>query len=222
MYVELNIELITKVIGLLCNKEIKAKYAKKICKSLAMDDDVEKYHFCGATCTKSKRICMKEVKEEGLLCHVHDPERKCQGVTLKGDRCGGVAKVSEMFCFRHREDGENAPKKSTYKSKKSKKAKEIVESSENDEESACEEDITHKRKRSKKDKKRESKKSKKSKEIVEFSENDDESAYDEEDEGGNNVWQLVKESHDDDEDEYVPTPRKEDIVWKQCSFDKGH
>ncbi|KAF9367125.1 hypothetical protein CPB97_006300, partial [Podila verticillata] len=64
MYVQLTVELITMVIQLFCKEEIKEKDARKICKSLAKDDEVEKHHFCGTTCTKSERICMKEVEKD--------------------------------------------------------------------------------------------------------------------------------------------------------------
>ncbi|KAF8923262.1 hypothetical protein BGZ52_010031, partial [Haplosporangium bisporale] len=60
IYVQLTIKLITKAIKLFCKEEINKKDAKKICKSLAKDDEVEKHYFCRATCTKSKHICMKE------------------------------------------------------------------------------------------------------------------------------------------------------------------
>jgi hypothetical protein len=105
MHVQLNIELITKTIQLFCQKEIKEKDARKICESLAEDDDVEKHHFCGATCVKSKRTCMKEVDDHGMHCHVHDPDRKCKGTTIKGVNCRSVAKIGEDYCNRHHDQG---------------------------------------------------------------------------------------------------------------------
>ncbi|KAF9299782.1 hypothetical protein BG003_003578, partial [Podila horticola] len=95
MYVQLTIELITKAIKLFCKEEINKKDAKKICKSLVKDDEVEKHTFCEAICTKSKLICLKKVDEDGMFCYVHDPKRKCHGTTKKGDRCGSVAKAGE-------------------------------------------------------------------------------------------------------------------------------
>ncbi|KAG0007684.1 hypothetical protein BGZ81_004656, partial [Podila clonocystis] len=103
MYIQLTIELIAKAIELFCTKrgvEMNAKDAKKIYSSLAGDDDLVKHYFCEAKC-KSKNICMKEVGDEGMLCHVHDPNHKCQGKTIKGERCGNVAKVGEDYCWRH-------------------------------------------------------------------------------------------------------------------------
>ncbi|KAG0080050.1 hypothetical protein BGZ93_003030, partial [Podila epicladia] len=104
MYVQLTIELITQAMKLfsqLTGAELTQKQAKMVYKSLVKDDNVDKHYFCGAICTKSQNICMKEVKEESMHCYVHDPENKCQGVTLKGQPCGSVAKVGEDYCYRH-------------------------------------------------------------------------------------------------------------------------
>jgi hypothetical protein len=103
MYVQLNVELITKTIELFCQRkdiQMKKKDAKKVFALLVGDEDVEKYNLCKAICTKSNRPCMKEVAE-GTYCHLHDPERRCHGVTNKGDRCKCVAKAGEKFCWRH-------------------------------------------------------------------------------------------------------------------------
>jgi hypothetical protein len=108
MFVQLSIELITKAIKLFCKKngvEMKAKDVEKILSSLVEDDSVEKHFFCGATCVKSKRTCMKEVDDEDAHCYVHDPDRKCKGTTIKGENCRSVAKVGEDYCHRHHDQG---------------------------------------------------------------------------------------------------------------------
>ncbi|KAF9302541.1 hypothetical protein BG003_002360, partial [Podila horticola] len=184
MYVQLTIELITKAIKLFCKEEISKKDAKKICKSLAMDDEVEKHYFCGATCTKSKRICMKEVKEEDMQCHVHDPERKCHGITIKGNKCGSVASRGGEYCRRHLEQVEPRKKRHVKSEVESPHTPEYVVDSEEDEESACGDDDPkpHKKKHSKKgkNKKHSKKHSKKAKQAV-SSDEDEESACEDDD-----------------------------------------
>ncbi|KAF9898668.1 hypothetical protein EC991_010686, partial [Linnemannia zychae] len=105
MYIQLTIKLVTKAIQLFTSKEIRDKDMKKVLKALVKDPDISKHYFCGAICTKSKRACMKEVKKEGMHCYVHDPERKCQGRTNGGAKCGSVAKTGENYCWRHRDQG---------------------------------------------------------------------------------------------------------------------
>ncbi|KAF9975352.1 hypothetical protein BGZ75_000561, partial [Mortierella antarctica] len=113
MYVQLTIELITKAIELFCKKDVKKKDAKKVYASLVEDDEVDKHYFCGAICTKSKNVCMKQVDGEGKHCNVHDPSRKCQGFTVKGEKCGSVAKMGETHCWRHRGQEEYTEKRTT-------------------------------------------------------------------------------------------------------------
>ena len=79
----------------------KTKDVKKVFARLVDADAVKKYFFCEVICTTSKRVCMNEVEEEGLRCHVHDPERKCKGRTIKGAKCLSVAKKGEEYCWRH-------------------------------------------------------------------------------------------------------------------------
>lgn len=103
MHVQLTIELVSKVLEHLCtmnNMNISKKDAKKVFAAVVGDDEVEKYYFCGARC-KSKRACMREVPGEGHRCHVHDPERKCKGVTKKGKACNSVVKKDLEYCWQH-------------------------------------------------------------------------------------------------------------------------
>lgn len=81
--------------------EASSKDAKKVLSSITKDDEVEKHYFCETICTTSRRVCMKRVEEDETYCHVHNPERKCQGYTLKLAKCGNVAKVGEAYCYRH-------------------------------------------------------------------------------------------------------------------------
>ncbi|KAF9200942.1 hypothetical protein BGZ59_003012, partial [Podila verticillata] len=227
MYVQLTIELIAKAIKLFCKEEINKKDAKKICKSLAKDDEVEKHYFCGATCTKSKHICMKEVKEEDMQCYVHDPEHKCHGITIKGNKCGSVAGRGGEYCHRHLEQVEPQKKRHVKSEVEAPHTPEYVVDSEEDEESACEDDdpTPHKKKHSKKDKtnKKHSKKhSKKAKQAV-SSEEDEESACEED-----VAWAKFPHECDDAKckcdtwlkEEEAPT--KKDIIWRVCAFDKAH
>jgi hypothetical protein len=150
MFVQLSIELITKAIKLFCKKngvEMKAKDAEKILSSLVEDDSVEKHFFCGATCVKSKRTCMKEVDDEDAHCYVHDPDRKCKGTTIKGKSCRSVAKVGEDYCSRHHDQGERSGKG---------KKRVILEQ----DESASEDESVPKKRSPKKPSKKETKKSK--------------------------------------------------------------
>jgi hypothetical protein len=103
MYVQLNVEFISKTIELFCQRkdiQMKKKDAKKVFALLVEDEDVEKYNLCKGVCAKSGRPCMKEVGE-GAYCHLHDPKYKCRGVTKKGDRCKCTVKVGEKFCRHH-------------------------------------------------------------------------------------------------------------------------
>jgi hypothetical protein len=103
MYVQLNVEFISKTIELFCRRkdiQMKKKDAKKIFALLVEDEDVEKYNLCEVICTKSGRPCMKEV-DKGSYCRLHDPKHKCHGVTKKGDRCKCTVKVGEKFCRHH-------------------------------------------------------------------------------------------------------------------------
>lgn len=113
MYVQLTIELITKAIELFCKKEVKKRDARKVYASLVEDVEVEKHYFCGTICIKSKNVCMKQVDEEDKRCHVHDPNRKCQGFTVKGEKCGSVAKMGDTHCWRHRGKEEYTEKRTT-------------------------------------------------------------------------------------------------------------
>jgi hypothetical protein len=167
MYVQLTIELITKAIQLFCQKEIKEKDARKICESLAEDDDVEKHHFCEATCVKSKRTCMKKVEDHGMHCYVHDPDRKCHGITLKGDRCRSVAKVGEMYCTKHHDQGGRSGKG---------KKQAIVEQ----DESTSEDELAPRKKSPKKPSKKETKKSKSTHTSEDVVDSEEESPSDEE------------------------------------------
>ncbi|KAI1311899.1 hypothetical protein EDD11_003261 [Mortierella claussenii] len=104
MYVQLTVELVTMAVKLFCKRkgmEMEKKDAKKVFASLVDDDDVVKHYFCGVTCKKSRRACMKEVDDDDSYCHVHDPDRKCSGTTTKGIRCGSAAKSGEEYCWRH-------------------------------------------------------------------------------------------------------------------------
>ncbi|KAF9370304.1 hypothetical protein CPB97_002870 [Podila verticillata] len=136
MYVQLTIKLITKAIQLFCKEEIKEKEARKICKSLAKDDELEKHYFCGTTCTKSKHICMKEVDDD------EDDE---------ASEDGSVSEDADAKPHKKRHSKKHSKKVKKNKSKKSK-VKEIVESSEEDEGSVSEDDdaVPHKKKHSKK------------------------------------------------------------------------
>ncbi|KAG9060723.1 hypothetical protein KI688_009769 [Linnemannia hyalina] len=125
-YVQLTIELITKAFETFSSKkgvEFTKKDANKIFKALDEDEGVERYYFCGAKCTKSKRKCMKEVDDEGMHCYVHDPARKCQGTTIKGANCGSVAKLGETYCGRHREQHKGHMKSSKNKAPANKRTK---------------------------------------------------------------------------------------------------
>jgi hypothetical protein len=221
MYVQLTIELITKAVELFCGKTIKEKKARKICKFLAEDDEVEKHHFCGTTCTGSKNLCMKEVEEDGMQCYVHNPERKCHGITNKGDRCGSVAKAGLEYCRHHL--NQVAPHKKRHVKSKVEvphTPEYVVDSEDDDAE-------PHKKKHSKKNKKH--KKSKKVREIVESSEEDEEDAEEDEEDAeedeedaeeevhhkkkhskkqSKKVREIVESSEEDEEDPEDEVPQK--------------
>jgi hypothetical protein len=125
-YVQLTIELITKAFETFSSKkgvEFNKKDANKIFKALDEDEEVERYYFCGAKCTKSKRKCMKEVDDEGMHCYVHDPARKCQGTTIKGANCGSVAKLGQTYCGRHQDQDRGHIKRSNNKAPVDKRTK---------------------------------------------------------------------------------------------------
>ncbi|KAI1288275.1 hypothetical protein EDD11_010048 [Mortierella claussenii] len=150
MYVQLTIGLITKAIEHFCTKkgmEMNARDAKKIVKMLSKDDEVDKHFFCEATCVKSKHICMKKVDDEDALCYVHDPNRKCQGKTKKGDRCGSVAKVGEKYCGRHRHAKEENSQKTPIKNTKTFAKKKTKKNMKNQDEDESSEDelVSHKK-----------------------------------------------------------------------------
>lgn len=79
------------------------KDAESIFKSLDENDDVNEQYVCEAKCVMSKCICMKKADDRGMYCYMHDPDRKCLGITMSGARCGSVAKVGETHCHRHRD-----------------------------------------------------------------------------------------------------------------------
>ncbi|KAG9073396.1 hypothetical protein KI688_001191 [Linnemannia hyalina] len=117
-YVQLTIKLITKAFETFSSKkgeEFNKKDANKIFKALDEDEEVERYYFCGAKCTKSKRKCMKEVDDEGMHCYVHNPARKCQGTTIKGANCGSVAKLGQTYYGRHQDQDRGHIKRSNNK-----------------------------------------------------------------------------------------------------------
>jgi hypothetical protein len=120
-------QLVSHITGV----EITKKQAKKVYNSLVKDDEINKHYVCGVTCVKSQKICMKEVEHEELYCHVHDPDRKCQGITVKGNKCGSVAKTGMAYCYRHIGNQETLPKKHGTKSKKYRTS-EFVESEDDD------------------------------------------------------------------------------------------
>jgi hypothetical protein len=122
MYVQLNVEFISKTIELFCQRkdiQMKKKDAKKVFALLVEDEDVEKYNLCKGVCAKSGRPCMKDVGEDAY-CHLHDPKHKCRGVTKKGDRCKCTVKVGEKFC-RHHIPGESGRKQREEPTKKQRK-----------------------------------------------------------------------------------------------------
>jgi hypothetical protein len=132
MYVKFTIQLVTEVIKLFCQKkevDLNVKDAENIFKSLDEDDDVDKHYFCEAKCITSKRICMKKVDDRGMYCYIHDPDRKCQGNTMSGARCGSVAKVGETHCRRHRdvEEQHYMPKSKDKKDKNPSKPRQPTE-----------------------------------------------------------------------------------------------
>lgn len=115
MYVQLT-EIVSKAAKLFCNftgAELKKKHVKRIIKALVDDDNLQKHYFCDAKCVSSERICMRKVDDEGMYCHVHDPDRKCQGNAMSGVRCRSVAKVGETHCRRHLDQAGRHVKRST-------------------------------------------------------------------------------------------------------------
>ncbi|KAK3804501.1 MAG: hypothetical protein JOS17DRAFT_781681 [Linnemannia elongata] len=115
----LAIEPVSKAIKLFCNKrgvEMKEKDAKRIFSALVEDENVHKQHFCGATCPKSKRICMKE--EDGK-----DKKPKSQEIAVdvevesEDDKNSKSAKRVVLSSSDESSQDEKPPKKTSKKSK---------------------------------------------------------------------------------------------------------
>lgn len=248
-YVQLTAEFIAKAIQLFSGKKITEKKAKKITKLLVNDNTVAKTFFCGAECTKSKLSCMKAVKKDGESCHVHDPARKCHGITNKKTKCGSVAKTDKKYC-RHHEDQDQGHLKSTKtyaknitkkhltdddddqemsderprgkKSRKQHTPQDVVDS-----EDESDEEVPAKKKHAKKAEKvvetlkKDSKKSKR-----ESSEKAEETVKHSslKNHSDEIIWERFPYEYDKYRNSIVLSkpPNKKDICWQQCSFDKSH
>ena len=99
MYVEFTFKLVKSIVDRFCKHSSMEPSMRNVEKIFAhfVNSDMKKYYICGATCASNGKICMTEVTSENAKCHMHDPKRKCQGVTNKGHNCGSIAKTGQKY-----------------------------------------------------------------------------------------------------------------------------